>query len=75
MDLQLECINVYYNKGIQGKYVPRAVLVDLVPGTMDSVRAGPHGQLFKPDSFVFGECKLLGNSCLTLLVFMSSSPW
>ena len=39
----------------QGKYVPRAVLVDLEPGTMDSVRAGPHGQLFKPDSFVFGE--------------------
>ena len=38
----------------QGKYVPRAVLVDLEPGTMDSVRAGPHGQLFKPDSFVFG---------------------
>lgn len=54
-DLQLERINVYYNEGNQGKYVPRAVLVDLEPGTMDSVRAGPHGQLFKPDSFVFGE--------------------
>ena len=55
MDLQLERINVYYNEGNQGKYVPRAVLVDLEPGTMDSVRAGPHGSLFKPDSFVFGE--------------------
>ncbi|MCL4133988.1 UNVERIFIED_CONTAM: hypothetical protein GTU68_033690 [Idotea baltica] len=55
MDLQLERINVYYNEGNQGKYVPRAVLVDLEPGTMDSVRAGPHGQLFKPDSFVFGK--------------------
>ncbi|MPC12816.1 Tubulin beta-2 chain [Portunus trituberculatus] len=53
MDLQLERINVYYNEGNQGKYVPRAILVDLEPGTMDSVRAGPHGQLFKPDSFVF----------------------
>ena len=31
-----------------GKYVPRAVLVDLEPGTMDSVRAGPFGQLFRP---------------------------
>src|ERR1700759_2334491 len=30
------------------KYVPRAVLVDLEPGTMDSVRAGPFGQLFRP---------------------------
>lgn len=37
-----------------GKYVPRAVLVDLEPGTMDSVRAGPFGQLFRPDNFVFG---------------------
>ncbi|CAB4413034.1 unnamed protein product [Rhizophagus irregularis] len=37
------------------KYVPRAVLVDLEPGTMDSVRAGPFGQLFRPDNFVFGQ--------------------
>uniref|UniRef100_A0A1I7XFZ9 Tubulin beta chain n=1 Tax=Heterorhabditis bacteriophora TaxID=37862 RepID=A0A1I7XFZ9_HETBA len=32
-----------------------AVLVDLEPGTMDSVRAGPFGQLFRPDNFVFGQ--------------------
>ena len=38
-----------------GKYVPRAVLVDLEPGTMDSVRSGPFGQIFKPDNFVFGK--------------------
>ena len=38
-----------------GKYVPRAVLVDLEPGTMDSVRSGPFGQLFRPDNFVFGN--------------------
>ena len=37
-DLQLERINVYYNEASGGKYVPRAVLVDLEPGTMDSVR-------------------------------------
>jgi hypothetical protein len=35
-DLQLERINVYYNEASGGKYVPRAVLVDLEPGTMDS---------------------------------------
>merc|ERR1712061_557398 len=39
-DLQLERINVYYNEATEGKYVPRAVLVDLEPGTMDSVRSG-----------------------------------
>ena len=38
-----------------GKYVPRAVLVDLEPGTMDSVRSGPFGQVFRPDNFVFGQ--------------------
>ncbi|XP_022114129.1 tubulin beta chain [Pieris rapae] len=48
-------LNVYYNEASSGKYVPRAVLVDLEPGTMDSVRSGPYGQLFRPDNFVFGQ--------------------
>ena len=38
-----------------GKYVPRAVLIDLEPGTMDSVRSGPFGQIFRPDNFIFGQ--------------------
>jgi hypothetical protein len=75
-----------------GRYVPRAVLMDLVrrprlvvflllaksafepfgalfdtvnssltlhavqePGTMDSVRSGPYGQIFRPDNFIFGQ--------------------
>ena len=54
-DLQLERIEVYYNQASAGAYVPRAVLVDLEPGTMDSVRAGPYGQIFRPDNFVFGQ--------------------
>jgi tubulin beta len=54
-DLQLERINVYYNEATGGRYVPRAVLMDLEPGTMDSVRAGPFGQLFRPDNFIHGQ--------------------
>ncbi|PWN35180.1 putative tubulin beta chain [Meira miltonrushii] len=54
-DLQLERINVYYNEASGQKYVPRAVLVDLEPGTMDSVRSGPIGNIFRPDNFVFGQ--------------------
>ncbi|KQK17085.1 hypothetical protein BRADI_1g32430v3 [Brachypodium distachyon] len=54
-DLQLERINVYYNEASGGRYVPRAVLMDLEPGTMDSVRSGPYGQIFRPDNFVFGQ--------------------
>uniref|UniRef100_A0A674B9A3 Tubulin beta chain n=1 Tax=Salmo trutta TaxID=8032 RepID=A0A674B9A3_SALTR len=54
-ELQLDRISVYYNEATGGKYVPRAVLVDLEPGTMDSVRSGPFGQIFRPDNFVFGQ--------------------
>jgi len=54
-DNQLERINVYYNEATGGKYVPRAILMDLEPGTMDSVRAGEFGSIFRPDNFVFGQ--------------------
>ncbi|GMH56165.1 hypothetical protein TrST_g3046 [Triparma strigata] len=36
-DLQLERINVYFNEATGGRYVPRAILMDLEPGTMDSL--------------------------------------
>lgn len=48
------CLSIFVSLG-GGKYVPRAVLVDLEPGTMDSVRSGPFGQIFRPDNFVFGK--------------------
>ncbi|ADM11215.1 beta tubulin [Encephalitozoon intestinalis ATCC 50506] len=54
-DNQLERVNVYYNEASSKKYVPRAVLIDLEPGTMDAVRQGPFGELFRPDNFVFGQ--------------------
>jgi len=54
-DIQLERINVYFNEANGGKYVPRAVLVDLEPGVVDAVKAGAYGELFKPDNFVFGQ--------------------
>lgn len=38
-----------------GKFVPRSVLCDLEPGTMDAVRCGPVGHLFRPDNYVFGS--------------------
>ncbi|CAF3752924.1 unnamed protein product [Rotaria sordida] len=57
-DLQLERINVYFTEATGnencGKYVPRAILCDLEIGTIDSIRASPYGQMFRPDNFVFG---------------------
>lgn len=37
------------------RYVPRSILLDLEPATMDAVRSGPYGKLFRPDNFVFGH--------------------
>uniref|UniRef100_A0A2K5R7J8 Tubulin/FtsZ GTPase domain-containing protein n=1 Tax=Cebus imitator TaxID=2715852 RepID=A0A2K5R7J8_CEBIM len=54
-DLQLDRISVYYNEATGGKYVPRAILVDLEPGIMDSIRSCPFGQIFRPDNFDFGQ--------------------
>jgi len=54
-NLQLERVNVYFNEASEGKYVPRAVLADLEPGTMDVLRAGSYGRIFRPDNFVFGK--------------------
>jgi hypothetical protein len=46
-DLQLQRINVYFHEGMEGRYVPRAILTDLEPGTMDAIRAGPFGKMCK----------------------------
>mmetsp|Transcript_19211 Transcript_19211/g.27357 ORF Transcript_19211/g.27357 Transcript_19211/m.27357 type:complete len:447 (+) Transcript_19211:146-1486(+) len=54
-DQQLERINVYFSEAMGGRYVPRAVLTDLEPGTMDSIRSSKYGQLYRPDNFVFGQ--------------------
>uniref|UniRef100_A0A3B4WQ14 Tubulin beta-4B chain-like n=1 Tax=Seriola lalandi dorsalis TaxID=1841481 RepID=A0A3B4WQ14_SERLL len=70
-DLQLDRISVYYNEATGGKYVPRAILVDLEPGTMDSVRSGPFGQIFRPDNFVFGKLCEFRDYALTLPVITS----
>ena len=52
-DLQLERISEYYNEATGRRYVPRAILLDMEPGTMNNVRAVPAGQLFRLDNFVF----------------------
>jgi tubulin beta len=53
--LQVERLNVYFNEGQGGRYVPRAVLTDLEPGTMSAIRTGGIGSLFRPDNFVNGQ--------------------
>jgi len=56
---ELEKIDVYFratsNEPQTTKWVPRAVLVDLEPGTMDVIKAQPLGPAFKPDNLCFGN--------------------
>ena len=54
-DLQLQRMNVYFNEATGGRYIPRSILIDLEPGTVDSVKAGPIGKLFKPSNFIVGK--------------------
>jgi tubulin beta len=47
-DAHLDIINVLYHEAPGGKYVPRAVFLDLMPGVIGAVRALPLGCLFRP---------------------------
>lgn len=38
-----------------GRRVPRSVLIDLEPGTMDAVRSSSLSGLFRPDNFIYGS--------------------
>lgn len=48
-------MDVYFNEAASGKYVPRAVLVDLEPGTIENVKSSQFGSLFRPDNLIYGQ--------------------
>mmetsp|Transcript_9768 Transcript_9768/g.29696 ORF Transcript_9768/g.29696 Transcript_9768/m.29696 type:complete len:443 (+) Transcript_9768:87-1415(+) len=52
---QLDRIDVYYNEGSSGRYVPRAVLADLEPGVVDNIKSSQLGGLFRPENVVHGQ--------------------
>lgn len=60
-DLQLERINVYFDEATGGRFVPRALLVDMEPGPLDQVRGGPFGHVFSPENFVSGRAGCSNN--------------
>ncbi|ODV90129.1 hypothetical protein CANCADRAFT_60471, partial [Tortispora caseinolytica NRRL Y-17796] len=53
--VETDRLDVYFAEANNRRYVPRAVLVDLEPGVMDSIRSSPHGSMFRPDNYIFGE--------------------
>ncbi|XP_012280885.1 tubulin beta chain-like [Orussus abietinus] len=54
-DTQLKRISVYYNEVSTDSYVPRAILVDLEPGAIETIRSGPIGKMLRPDNFIYGQ--------------------
>ncbi|XP_001606290.1 tubulin beta chain [Nasonia vitripennis] len=54
-DLQLDKISVFFNETSFKRYIPRTVIVDLEPGTIDAIRSSAFGDLFRPDNFIFGQ--------------------
>nr|CAD2165818.1 unnamed protein product [Meloidogyne enterolobii] len=47
--------NTFYTESSNGKYVPRAIFVDLEPSVIDEIRVGPYRQLFHPEQLITGK--------------------
>ena len=62
-EMLLDKIGVYFECASSKtlRYSPRAVLVDLEPGTLDRIKANRIGQIFKPDNFVMGQSGCANN--------------
>ncbi|XP_045625886.1 tubulin alpha-2 chain isoform X1 [Procambarus clarkii] len=45
----------FFQETGRGKYVPRAIYVDLEPTVVDVVRTGPYRQLFHPEQLINGK--------------------
>ena len=50
-----DAFNTFFSETDSGKYVPRAVLIDLEPTVVDEVRTGTYRQLFHPEQLISGK--------------------
>eukprot|EP01080_Neovahlkampfia_damariscottae_P010998 gene10999-3704_t len=53
-DVKRDGLNVYFKEANNKRYVPRSIMCDLEPGTMDSIRSSKFGKNFHPDNFIYG---------------------
>jgi len=51
---QNDSFKVFFNEANSGKYVPRAVFVDLEPTVIDELKNGKYGKLFNPAQMLTG---------------------
>uniref|UniRef100_A0A914CH23 Alpha-tubulin n=1 Tax=Acrobeloides nanus TaxID=290746 RepID=A0A914CH23_9BILA len=52
---QRQSFNTFFTESNNGKYVPRAIFVDLEPTVLDEIRTGPYQHLFHPDQLINGK--------------------
>jgi len=45
----------FFSETLSGKYVPRAVMIDLEPTVIDEIRTGTYRQLFHPEYLISGK--------------------
>ncbi|KAG8479647.1 hypothetical protein CXB51_029385 [Gossypium anomalum] len=50
-----DAFSTFFSEAGSGKYVPRALFIDLEPTVMDEVRAGTYRQLFHPQQLISGK--------------------
>merc|ERR1711881_176316 len=50
-----DSFNTFFSETGAGKYVPRAVMMDLEPTVIDEVRTGTYRQLFHPEQLISGK--------------------
>ncbi|XP_077276776.1 tubulin alpha-1C chain isoform X1 [Temnothorax americanus] len=50
-----DSFNSFFSETGSGKYVPRAIMVDLEPTVIDEVRTGTYRQLFHPEQMITGK--------------------
>ncbi|TRY66686.1 hypothetical protein DNTS_014472, partial [Danionella cerebrum] len=50
-----DSFTTFFSETGAGKYVPRAIFVDLEPTVIDEVRTGPYRQLFHPEQLISGK--------------------
>ncbi|KAF8663435.1 hypothetical protein AX16_001005 [Volvariella volvacea WC 439] len=47
--------STFFSETGTGKYVPRSLYIDLEPGVVDDVKAGPYRSLFHPETLITGK--------------------
>jgi len=50
-----DSLKVFFNEANSGKFVPRAVFVDLEPNVIDELKNGPYGKLYNPAQMLTGH--------------------